>query len=49
MNAAASPRIVGMGDDVIDAERSGDLDRPVAASVVDHEPLHDVDAGDLAG
>ncbi len=49
MNAAASPRLWRMRDDVVDAERPGDLDRAVAAAVVDHEPLDDVDARDLAG
>ena len=40
--------VVGEPHDVAHAARTRDLDGPVRGAVVDHEPFHLVDAGDLA-
>jgi len=42
------PLVVGEPHDVVHAVRTGDVDRVVGGPVVDHEPLHAVDARHLA-
>ena len=49
LEAARQALVVGQPDDVVDAELARDLDRAIGRAVVDDEPLHGLEAGDLAG
>ena len=48
LEARGEALVVGEADDVVDAQLARHLDRAVGRAVVDHEPLHLVDAGKLA-
>jgi hypothetical protein len=48
LEARGQALVVGEPDDVVDAVRARDLDGPVGRPVVDDQPLHDVEARDLA-
>ena len=48
LEGGRQPLVVGEPHDVVHAVRAGDVDRVVGGAVVDHEPLHAVDARHLA-